>query len=347
MNTNSEQTQTQSPEEIDEVDVAAIPAARVAPHLTRVLIQAQEELEQQQTRLTVPDRALEKIQRRVEFALELSRRIVPTEQSRHDVQDNDDGERSALRDQEELQWWKKSRDFGRDVALLRLLAETGVPTWAEAQKLLRTRIAPKSPSGTFEHLEEMRLIELIEVPSRTSSTPVQHLVRLAERGTRVCRTSLHLEPVSSRLTELLARHRSPARVALIIEAADVLREADYPANVLHDQIVWSDASGTHSFTPDLVSRLHLIPIVIMVEEKIDKDIEQRHRKWQSYHDTINDEFYIVTPGAGVMRDISWEVRCWAQQNGLTIRVNVSSIDQIRKKRLYLDDVWIIEWSEPQ
>ncbi|MCP4542287.1 MAG: hypothetical protein GY832_34630 [Chloroflexi bacterium] len=346
MNTNLEQTQTQSPEDIIDVDITAIPTVGVAPHLTRTLIQAQEELEQQQAHLTVPDRALEKIQRRVEFALELSRRIVPTEQSSHDVQDNDDAERSALRDQEELQWWKKSRGFGRDVALLRLLAETGVPTWAEAQKLLRTRIAAKSPSGTFEHLEEMRLIELIEVPGRTSSTPVQHLVRLAERGTRVCRTSLHLEPVPSRLTELLARHRSPERVALIIEAADVLREADYPANVLYDQIAWTNASGTYFFTPDLVSRLHLIPIIIMVEEEIDGDIEQRHHKWQSYHDTIDNEFYIVTPGARTMRDISWEVRCWAQQNGLTIHVNVGNIDQIRKKRLYLDDVWIVEWSEP-
>jgi hypothetical protein len=149
------------------------------------------------------------------------------------------------------------------------------------------------------------------------------------------------------LTELLARHESPARVALVVETAGTLRKAGYTVEMLPHRITSSGASGICSFTPDLTIRLDDLPQVVLVEQEIAGDVEQRRRRWQNCLDTAGDEFYVVTPGSRVMDDVRRRMRHWAQQNDLTLCVSMSNVDQIRREGLRQNEVWIAEWNEPR
>ncbi len=172
---------------------------------------------------------------------------------------------------------------------MQALAETGVSRRMVVAKMLADHLGLKPGCGsivrTFAHLERSGWIELIEAKSKTSGAGSYHLLRLTDRGVIVCKTVLSLNPVPSQLTELLSRHQTPSRVLLVLQAADLLREAGYTVNLFPNRIALSGESGERAFMPDLAASWRGSALLILVEGKVAaEDVEQRRRKWQGYYD---------------------------------------------------------------
>ena len=244
-----------------------------------------------------------------------------------------------------IQKWQRSSTYERDVVLLQILAETGVPRRSDVAVLFAERLNLGTVGGggiqrAFKRAARDGWIELVEVKSSLVGRSLHHLVRLTEKGQDAARLIFNTEPVPSQATELLKRHRSGAHALLNLEAADMLREAGYEVDLFPARIELSGkGEKKRLFLPDLVASRHGRTIFVEVERDTRKNPDERNRKWDNYCVATGGEFYIVVPGRAALDAIKSEILYWAgpgRQHKLK-RLWMSSLSDAMGKKG--DDIW--------
>lgn len=241
-----------------------------------------------------------------------------------------------------IQKWQRSQTYERDVVLLRILAETGVPRRSDAAELFGKRLDLKPTGGgvnrVFRRAAREGWVELIEVRSDTSGGAIYHLVRLTEKGRDAARLILGVDPVPSQATELLKRHKNGTHALLNLEAADLLREAGYEVDLFPAQIeLPGQGEGREGlFAPDLVASLHGRTIFVEVERDTRKNPAERNRKWSNYHAATGGEFYVIVPDRKALDAIKGEILFWASRQH-RLRLWMSNLCDARGKQG--EDIW--------
>jgi hypothetical protein len=239
-----------------------------------------------------------------------------------------------------IQAWQQEQSCEQDLALLQVLAETGVARWRDAAKLVGER-AESDPStgniaGAFGRCSQMALIELVEVESEVSGQQT-NLVHLTGKGQDVCRMLLSVEPVRSQATELLARHESPAHAVLTLEVADVLQDAGYTVDLLPGRI---ELSGGRVFIPDLMASLQGRTMLVVVEQAACQGGSGRDDRWRDYYEATGGEFYVAVPDRRALDRVKSEITFWAGQQELVLWM--MPVRDARGKGKIGDDVWSVK-----
>ena len=306
-------------------DVAAESARwrEEAERLRRELNEAQARIDQMESRMAVLQQSLESAQRRLGDA------TAPVQREMEGF--------APDRLPEWMQKWKQESAYKRDIALLRVLAETGAPRRSDVVEVFAERIGIKPNSGsvgrTFRRAAQRGVIELVEGQSEASGDSGQ-LIFLTEQGRDACRLLLGQEPVASQAKELLSRHKSEAHTLLNLEAADLLRDAGYEVDLFPGQIELPD---DHLFVPDLVALLAGHTLFVEVEQQAYKNRKERDRKWANYYDATGGEFYIVTANQKAAESIRSEIIFWAGRRDLKLRM--FDVSTARKKRGQGSEIW--------
>ena len=208
--------------------------------------------------------------------------------------------------------WRKAETFERDSTVLCLLGETGLARRPlieqQAAERLGIRKAGGSLQALFNRLEGLQLIELFRPWDNSGAktggrTP--DLVRLSEHGRLAYWLLAGTDPVQNEYDALLSRHVSPEHTLLNLQAADVLREAEYQVNSFPPDIHLPDGS---LFRPDLVAiDPHGKTLYIEVEVDANKNHEQRQAKWRNALQASGGEIYVFCDNRSCMRSIRSEI----------------------------------------
>jgi len=208
--------------------------------------------------------------------------------------------------------WRKTETFERDAVVLRLLGETGLARRPlielQAAERLGIRKAGGSVQALFNRLEALRLIEIFR-PWDTGGAKTggrsPDLVRLAERGRLAYWLLAGAGPVDNEYDALLARHVSPEHTLLNLQAADVLREANYQVNSFSPDIRLPDGG---LFKPDLLAfDPNGQTLYIEVEAEANKNREQRQAKWRNALQASGGQIYVFCDNRSCMRSIRSEI----------------------------------------
>jgi DNA-binding PadR family transcriptional regulator len=226
-----------------------------------------------------------------------------------------------------IQKWRHKSSHERDLALLRILAETGVARRSVAAKMFAQKYEIQSPgSGTvtrlFKRCEQMGLIELITVRVETAGRSTS-LIRLTETGKDVCRIFLNQNPILSLTTELLERHKLPEYALLNLEAGDLLREAGYEVDLFPSQINLPDG---RLVVPDL-SAVSPHGEKLLVEVERDTEKHDWRRKWENYRDANGGALYVVVANKRALKSIRSEILFWAGRDPLKLWMTSISDDR--------------------
>lgn len=234
--------------------------------------------------------------------------------------------------------WQGEPSHQRDLALLRLLAETGVARRTEIERELARRTDPPAASGSagrvLRRCAKLDLIQTVEISGQEEEAPAR-LTRLTERGRTVCRLLLGVEPVPSQATELLARHESPARALLALSAADLLRGAGYEVDLLPGRVELPEG---RSFVPDLAVSQNGRAWYVEVERELHSGPQERDRRWRDCYDATGGQLHVVVPDRTTQEAIKSEILFWARQRPLSLRM--TWLDEARGRQG--EDVWLFE-----
>ncbi len=208
--------------------------------------------------------------------------------------------------------WRKAETFERDAAVLRILGETGLARRPlielQAAERLGIRKAGGSLQALFNRLEGMHLIELFRPWDNSGAraggrTP--DLVQLSEHGRLAYWLLSGADPVQNEYDALLARHVSPEHTLLNLQAADLLREAEYQVNSFPPDIHLPDGS---LFKPDLMAvDANGQTYFIEVEVEANKNHEQRQAKWRNALQASGGQVYVFCDNRSCMRSIRSEI----------------------------------------
>jgi hypothetical protein len=208
--------------------------------------------------------------------------------------------------------WRKEETFERDSTILRLLGETGLARRPiielQAAERLGIRKAGGSLQAMFHRLEGLQLIELFrpwDGSGAKTGGRTPDLLRLSEHGRLAYWLLAGTDPVQNEYDALLGRHISPEHTLLNLQAADVLREAEYQVNPFPPDIHLPDGS---LFKPDLVA---IDPngktLYIEIEVEANKNHEQRQAKWHNAFQASGGEIYVFCDNRSCMRAIRSEI----------------------------------------
>ena len=208
--------------------------------------------------------------------------------------------------------WRKTATFERDAIVLRLLGETGLARRPmielQAAEKLGIRKAGGSLQALFNRLETLSLIELFRPWDNSGAraggrTP--DMVRLSELGRLAYWLLSGVDAVQNEYDALLARHVSPEHTLLNLQAADVLREAEYQVNPFPPDIHLVDGG---LFKPDLLA---IDPngqtLYIEVEVEANKNHAQRQAKWRNALQASGGQIYVFCDNRSCMRSIRSEI----------------------------------------
>ena len=240
--------------------------------------------------------------------------------------------------------WQAEPSYDRDLALLRILAETGAPRWTDAAALFEEQVGKDRDSGTalarsFANCQRRGLVEVVEAQSVTGATA--HLVHLTPQGRDICQPLLGMTPAPGADT-LIARHASPSDAALVLEAADLLREAGYQVSVLPDPIPLPDG---RAFTPDLVATLADQAAVVTVQSGIVTEERPTRDDWiADLHSASHGELHIVTPDRETMDLIRSDVMYWISQHKQAGPTNlrITNITAVRDDKSKKETIWLMD-----
>lgn len=244
-----------------------------------------------------------------------------------------------------VQKWHSQQTYERDLALLRVLAETGVARRKDAAELVEAQLGVDPRAGSVARLflrcQRMGLIELIEGKTEVPGQAT-HLVRLTEKGRDACRLLLGREPVPSQATELLKRHHSAAHTLLTLEAADMLRGAGYEVDLFPAQINLPGEPAGRIFAPSLIASRQGRTLYVQVERDTHENPEAQAHKWRNTYDATDGEFYIIVPNQSALKAIKGEILFWAGQRRLVLWM--SSISDVKSKRG--EEIWLLKRGQP-
>ncbi len=240
--------------------------------------------------------------------------------------------------------WRKAETFDRDATVLRLLGETGLARRPlielQAAERLGIRKAGGSLQALFNRLEGLHLIELFRPWDNSGAraggrTP--DLVRLAEHGRMAYWLLAGADAVQNEYDALLARHVSPEHTLLNLQAADVLREAEYQVNSFPPDIHLHDG---RLFKPDLLA---IDPngktLYVEVEVEANKNLEQRQAKWRNAQQASGGQLYVFCDNRSCMRSIRSEINySLGQQTGQCYLTNLTDLQA--GKRAADGGIWL-------
>jgi hypothetical protein len=240
--------------------------------------------------------------------------------------------------------WRRAETFKRDATILRLIGETGLARRPvielKAAELLGIRKAGGSIQALFNRLEGLQLIELFRPWDNSGAktggrTP--DLVRLSEQGRLAYWLLAGSNSTQNEYDSLLSRHVSPEHTLLNLQAADVLREAEYQVNSYPPDIHLPDGS---LFKPDLVA---IDPngktLYIEVEVEANKNHEQRQVKWRNAFQASGGEVYVFCDNRSCMRSIRSEINfSHGRQSGQCCLTNL--VDLQTGKRAADGGIWL-------
>jgi hypothetical protein len=104
---------------------------------------------------------------------------------------------------------------------------------------------------------------------------------------------------------LLERHVSPEHTLLNLQAADVLREADYQVNLTPSDVHLTDG-GLFKHDLVLIDEQGAL-LFVEVERDTDKNIEQCQAKWRNFHQASGGYMFVVCDNRSCMRNIRSEI----------------------------------------
>jgi hypothetical protein len=240
--------------------------------------------------------------------------------------------------------WRKAKTFERDSTVLLLLGETGLARRPvielKAAERLGIRKAGGSIQALFNRLEGLQLIELFRPWDKTGSktggrTP--DLVRLSGHGSLAYWLLAGANPVQNEYDALLSRHVSPEHTLLNLQAADILREAEYQVNAFPPDIHLPDGS---LFKPDLVAiDSNRKTLYVEVEVEANKNREQRHAKWRNAFQASGGEVYIFCDNRSCMRSIRSEINySLGRKSGQCCMTNLADLQA--SKRAADGGIWL-------
>ena len=240
--------------------------------------------------------------------------------------------------------WRKAETFERDAAVIRLLGENGLARRPlielQAAERLGIRKAGGSLQALFNRLEGLHLIELFRPWDNSGAkaggrTP--DLVRLAEHGRMAYWLLAGADAVQNEYDALLTRHVSPEHTLLNLQAADVLREAEYQVNSFPPDIHLHDG---RLFKPDLLA---IDPngktLYVEVEVEANKNLEQRQAKWRNAQQASGGQLYVFCDNRSCMRSIRSEINySLGQQTGQCYLTNLTDLQA--GKRAADGGIWL-------
>ena len=104
---------------------------------------------------------------------------------------------------------------------------------------------------------------------------------------------------------LLEPHVSPEHTLLNLQAADLLRSADYQVYLTPPEITLPDGG---LFCPDpVITDEQGATQFVEVERDTDKNIEQRQAKWRNFNQASGGRMFVVCDNRSCMRNIRSEI----------------------------------------
>jgi hypothetical protein len=145
------------------------------------------------------------------------------------------------------------------------------------------------------------------------------------------------DAVQNEYDALLARHVSPEHTLLNLQAADVLREAEYQVNSFPPDIHLHDG---RLFKPDLLA---IDPngktLYVEVEVEANKNLEQRQAKWRNGLQASGGQLYVFCDNRSCMRSIRSEINfSLGQQAGQCYLTNLTDLQA--GKRAADGGIWL-------
>jgi len=210
------------------------------------------------------------------------------------------------------EWFEPRRgNVAKTFTVLQILGRTGDPyltrVMQTAGQLLNLRGGGIYRSA--DQLEEMGLIQREEVLWKRIKP---HLVALTPRGMEAYRLLFGNDPAPQTLQAMLARHKSPNHVYLILETQRHLEAAGFTVNALPPAL----ATSQGRYEPDLLAHLDGETVYIEAEVKTHKDLRlggPRQEKWSRYWDVTAGELYLAVVDGPGQKSLLSELRYWAQQ----------------------------------
>ncbi len=238
------------------------------------------------------------------------------------------------------EWRKASPNLERDLDVVLVLGDTGVPRRQDLALLLAKRWGLKPGGGGISRaLTRAKGAGLLEqvVPRKEATTwRPGHLVRLTERGEDLYRLVRGSDPVESVTTLLLNRHKSPEHTVLNLAIAEMLWRAGYRVDLLPDPV---EVEGG-KYSPDLAAVLGDVGLYVECERYTRKSPEERGRKWELYWRATEGHFAIATFSAQATEAIRSEIEGWTRNTGKSLVLWMTDLERGQGRKG--EDVWVVQ-----
>lgn len=210
------------------------------------------------------------------------------------------------------EWFEPRRgDPAKAFTVLQILGRTGDPyltrVMQTAGQLLNLR-----GGGIYRVADQLEGLGLIEREEVLWKRIQPHLVALTPRGIEAYRLLFGHDPAPQTLQVMLARHKSPNHVYLILETQRHLEAAGFTVDALPAAL----ATSQGRYEPDLIARLDGATVYVEAEVKTHKDLKlggPRQEKWSRYWDVTAGQLYLAVVDGPGQKSLLSEIRYWAQQ----------------------------------
>ena len=219
-----------------------------------------------------------------------------------------------------------------DDVLIGILGETGEclrnPLVAELHR--RGAINTDSPrSGAaqrpFQRLLDWEIIERVAAKREGGGGRPIEFFRLTERGQQAFRVLGDGEPVKSRYTQLLARHKSPEQVWLVLQAAEIMEPWADIVNLLPSE---GHVRNLGFLSPDL----EVVPpppdglLYVECERRAQgRDPAAMARKLEIFHRIGVGRLHVFVPSKAVQQAIIREVQRWSREREENTHLHICNV----------------------
>ena len=234
-------------------------------------------------------------------------------------------------------WRAAPGNFERDCDVILVAGGTGLAWRMDIAEQLGQwwDVTPKSGGvrRAFGRLKEHTLIDLIRPQRDISSWRPGYLVGLTDRGAEAYRFLRGEDPATSKLAELMRRHKTPEHVALNLKIAEILWQAGYDVEIFPDVVPVGDGKV---YYPDLKAELAGETIYVECERAIEgKNIQAMTKKLALYQAATDGQAYFAT----VSEDDRKQLQKLLLQTSLTMTLLTMSVERCEEKNYWGEDVW--------
>lgn len=219
-----------------------------------------------------------------------------------------------------IQEWMETPAWERDRLAFWVIGSTGVARRMDASVLVGQAFGVKPGSGSvvraFDRLKDLGLLEVVEAYAGdmgpAGGKSVWHLFRLTEKGEDAFRLLFGRDPAPGQTSLLLARHKSPEHVLLILATCDLFRAAGWKADPLPDPVFLPDGGR---YEPDILAVGPEETLYVECERQTEKNPEDRANKWRRCYEATGGNLVIAVPDRKALETIRSEVLFWLGAQG--------------------------------